>query len=99
MLPSHLLRMVNVCVSGNYADPAIREKIKLQCIPFLSKHRREVLAGIYIGRHNRPAGFIFKMIEDARLIRRTLAHAHQHLLIMEPVTNVFSFKSATRPKS
>lgn len=96
MLPSHLLRMVNVCVSGDYADLSVREKIKHQCIPFLTKHRCEVLAGSYVGRHDRPANFIGKILEDARLIRRTLSHAHRHLVKVEQTNNVVSLMSSTR---
>lgn len=96
MLPSHMLRMVKVCVSGDYLDPAVREKIKRQCIPTLSQHRREVLAGSYTGRQSRPTGFVSKMLADAQLIRRTLAHAHHHLMKAEPINNVVSFESALR---
>ena len=70
MLPSHLLRMVSLCISGDYQDAAVRARIKEKCIPFLAKHRREVLAGSYNGRHVRPAGFIrkdgFGITEKAR---------------------------------
>lgn len=99
MLPSHMLRMVKICVSGDYFDPAVREKIKRQCIPILSKHRREVLAGSYSGRQSRPTGFASKMLADAKLIRRTLMHAHQHLMKAEPITNVVSFNSPSRRRS
>lgn len=94
MLPSHLLRMVSLCISGDYQDTAVRTRIKEKCIPFLSKHRREVLAGSYNGRHARPAGFIRKMITDTQLIRRTLAHVHGQLIVAEPTTNVISFRAA-----
>lgn len=96
MLPNHMLRMITVCVSGNYADPTVRDRIKGHCIPTLSKHRREVLGGSYVGRHSRPAGFMASMLGDARLIRRALAHAHRHLLVAEPVSNVVSFASFAR---
>lgn len=96
MLPTHMLRMIKVCVSGDYTDPAVRERIKRHCIPTLSKHRREVLGGSYAGRHVRPAGFMANMLDDAQLIRRTLAHAHRHLLVAEPVSNVVSFASFAR---
>lgn len=94
MLPSHLLRLVSLCISGDYQDPAVRTRIKEKCIPFLSKHRREVLAGSYNGRHARPAGFISKMIADTQLIRRTLAHAHGELILADSTSNVISFHAA-----
>lgn len=96
MLPNHMLRMINVCINGDYADPAVRERVKRHCIPTLSKHRREVLGGSYAGRHGRPAGFMANMLGDAQLIRRSLAHAHRHLLVAEPVSNVVSFTSFAR---
>lgn len=96
MLPSHLMRMISVCLSGDYNDPAVRQRIKLQCIPQLSQHRREVLCGSFKGRHDRPVGFIFKMVEKAQLIRRTLVQAHQCLNVKEPCTNVLSFAAAAR---
>lgn len=94
MLPSHLLRMVSLCISGDYQDPAVRARIKEKCIPFLSKHRRDVLAGSYHGRHARPAGFISKMVADTRLIRRTLVHVHGMLTAAEATSNVISFRAA-----
>lgn len=99
MLPSHLLRMVSLCVSGDYADPSVRHRIKNQCIPYLSQHRRNVLAGTFNGRHSRPAGFIGKMIEDSQLIRRTLSHSHHLLVATEPRGNVVSFEAAVRRKA
>lgn len=102
MLPSHLLRMVSLCISGDYQDPAVRTRIKEKCIPFLTKHRRDVLAGSYRGRHTRPAGFISKMIADTQLIRRTLTHVHGMLTDAETKNNVISFHAAamrrTAPK-
>lgn len=95
MLPSHLLRMVSLCISGDYQDAAVRARIKEKCIPFLAKHRREVLAGSYNGRHVRPAGFILKMIEGTQLIRRALAHAHISLTALESTSNVISFHAAS----
>jgi len=94
MLPSHLLRMIHLCASGDYLDPEVRNRIKSQCIPDLSKHRREVLAGIFSGRHVRPHGFISKMTQDSRLIRNTLEHAHQHITANERSNNVLSFAAA-----
>jgi hypothetical protein len=99
MLPSHLLRMVNVCVSGDYSDPAVRQRIKQQCIPFLSQHRRELLAGSFPGRHSRPVGFIRKVSGDAQLIRRTLSHTHALLHVAEPVSNVVSFAAAAQRRA
>lgn len=99
MLPSHLLRMVSQCVSGDYQDPSVRTRIKERCIPFLSQHRREVLAGSYNGRHARHAGFISKMIADSRLIRRALAHAHKSLMAMDATSNVLSFQAAARRRA
>ncbi|MCF5371966.1 hypothetical protein [Pseudomonas syringae] len=99
MLPSHLTRMISLCINGDYEDPAVRERIKLQCIPLLSQHRREVLSGTFKGRHCRPAGFIVKMAEKVRLIRRTLAHAHRDLIISESGTNVISFQAAAQRRA
>ncbi|HBP1602125.1 TPA: hypothetical protein L5U90_003225 [Pseudomonas aeruginosa] len=99
MLPSHLLRMVNLCVSGDYADAGVRDRIKNQCIPTLRQHRRDVLEGSFTGRHSRPVGFIRKMIEDSKLIRRTLNHTHQQLIEAEPRHNVFSFEAAARRRA
>lgn len=99
MLPSHLLRMVYLCVSGDYADPGVRHRIKNQCIPYLRQHRRNVLAGSFTGRHTRPVGFIGKMIEDSQLIRRTLIHSHQQLIAAEPRGNVASFEAAARHRA
>lgn len=94
MLPSHLMRMISVCVSGDYNDPAVRQRIKLQCIPQLSLHRREVLCGSFKGRHDRPSGFIRKMNEKTKIIRQSLVHAHRKLNDLEPATNVISFQAA-----
>ncbi|MPQ71463.1 hypothetical protein [Pseudomonas sp. MWU12-2323] len=99
MLPSHLMRMIGVCVNGDYNDPAVRQRIKFQCIPQLSQHRREVLNGSFKGRHDRPVGFICKMVKNAQLIRRTLTHAHQCLNLKEPCTNVLSFAAAQRRRN
>jgi hypothetical protein len=99
MLPNHLLRMVNLCVSGDYADAGVRNRIKNQCIPLLRQHRREVLAGSFNGRHSRPVGFIRKMIEDSQLIRRALTHTHQQLIAAEPRHNVISFEAAARRRA
>lgn len=99
MLPSHLLRMVNLCVSGDYADAGVRDRIKNQCIPHLRQHRRDVLAGSFTGRHSRPVGFISKMIEDSQLIRRTLTHTHQQLVAVELRDNVVSFEAAARRRA
>lgn len=99
MLPNHLTRMISVCINGDYQDPAVRERIKLQCIPLLSQHRREVLSGTFKGRHSRPAGFTFKMAAKVRLIRRTLAHAHRELNITESGSNVISFQAAAQRRA
>nr|WP_192963478.1 hypothetical protein [Pseudomonas fluorescens] len=99
MLPSHLLRMVSLCVSGDYQDPAVRTRIKEKCIPFLSKYRREVLVGSYNGRHARHAGFISKIIANTQLIRRTLSHAHGRLTSLEATSNVLSFQAAAQRRA
>lgn len=99
MLPSHLLRMVSLCISGDYQDPAVRARIKEKCIPFLSKHRRDVLAGSYHGRHARPAGFIRKMTADTTLIRKTLLHVHGMLSAAEATSNVVSFQAAAERRA
>lgn len=99
MLPSHLLRMVSLCVSGDYQDPAVRTKIKEKCIPFLSKYRREVLVGSYNGRHARHAGFISKIITNTQLIRRTLSYAHGCLTSVEATSNVLSFQTAAQRRA
>jgi hypothetical protein len=96
MLPTHLKRLIGDCINGDYEDPAVRRHIKLQCIPLLSQHRREVLSGSYKGRHGRPAGFICKMLENSRFIRRTLGHAHSCLIAFETSSNVLSFESAAQ---
>lgn len=94
MLPSHLLRMVSLCISGDYQDPSVRTRIKEKCIPFLSKHRREALAGSFNGRHARPSGFISKIVADTQLIRRTLMHVHSMLTAADATNNVISFHAA-----
>lgn len=99
MLPSHLLRMISVCINGNYADPAVLERIKLQCIPALARHRREILAGCFTGRQSRPSGFIAKKIADSQVIRRTLAHAHFHLIAQGNSSNVISFTAAAQRRT
>lgn len=33
MLPSHLLRMVSLCISGDYQDAAVRARIKESASP------------------------------------------------------------------
>ncbi|MFL1449243.1 hypothetical protein ACI77O_12680 [Pseudomonas tritici] len=96
MLPSHLLRMINVCLNGNYDDPGVREHIKLQCIPYLNQHRREVLAGSYSGRHQRPSGFISKKVSGTMIIRRAVAQAHKRLVAHSASSNVLSFSAAAK---
>lgn len=98
MLASHLLRMISVCLNGDYQDPAVRNQIKQQCIPHLSQHRREVLAGTYAGRHLRPAGFISNKIAGTLIIRQALAHAHRNLVELEN-SNVLSFAAAALSRS
>lgn len=97
MLPTHLLRMVSLCVSGEYQDPAVRTRIKEKCIPFLSQYRREVLVGSYSGRHARHPGFVSKMIANTQLVRRTLSYAHGRLTAIEGKNNIIPFRSAARP--
>lgn len=99
MLPSHLSRMLSVCINGDYADATVRQRIKSQCIPYLSQHRREVLAGSFKGRHIRPCGFVQKMMEKARIIRQALAYAHQRLIASEPANNVISFQAAAQRRA
>jgi hypothetical protein len=99
MLPTHLMRLISVCINGDYEDPAVRKRIKLQCIPVLSQHRREVLSGSFKGRHARPVGFICKMFDNARIIRRTLDHAHKCLNAFEVPSNVYSFEAAAQRRS
>lgn len=94
MLPSHLSRMINECVAGNYADQAVRERIKNRCILFLSRHRRELLVGSYVGRHERPAGYIQQVLHKASLIRKVVNHAHQQLILAGQPNNVVSLQAA-----
>lgn len=94
MLPSHLSRMLAVCVSGDYANPSVREDVKSRCIPYLSRHRREVLLGSYEGRHERPNGYVERVLTNARLIRLAVNHAHSMLLATGVKSNVVSFQQA-----
>ena len=94
MLPSHLSRMLNECLRGDYNDPTVRERIQSRCIPYLSRHRREVLAGSFEGRHHRPAGYVRQVIGKASLIRKVLNHAHQQLNLAGVQSNVVSFRDA-----
>jgi hypothetical protein len=88
--------MINECITGDYADPGVILRIKHQCIPALARHRREILAGCFTGRHKRPAGFIGKKVADTQIIRRALAHAHNQVLAQAKSSNVFSFAAAAR---
>ncbi len=92
-LPIHLSRLVGECLNADYDDFAARTHLKAQCIPFLGQHRRELLAGSFVGRHSRPPGYLEMIRQKAKLIRDVLTHAHQEISSREQ-SNVVSFADA-----
>ena len=88
-LPIHFARMAAVCVHGDLADPRVVQEIKEVCIPRLSQHRRELLAGSYLKRHDRPQGFISAILSKSATIQGALNTAHRRLMTQGP-SNVIS---------
>ncbi|KKN96115.1 hypothetical protein LCGC14_0170440 [marine sediment metagenome] len=88
-LPIHFARMAAVCVHGDLADPRVVREIKEVCIPRLSQHRRELLAGSYLKRHDRPQGFISAILSKSATIQGALNTAHRRLMTQGP-SNVIS---------
>jgi len=99
MLPTHLTRMLHACIISDYADPAVREFIQSQCIPVLSRHRREILSGNFGSRHALPGGNIEQVVTTTRLIRRVLQYAHHELTLFGACNNVVSLRAAAERRA
>ena len=95
LLPSHLCRMVSLCMSGDYQSEIVRERIKKVCIPRLNQHRREVLVGSYLNRHCRPEGYVSNLLYKAWVIRQALSSAHEGLRHTER-SNVIAFPTTRK---
>ncbi|MBA1280557.1 hypothetical protein [Stutzerimonas stutzeri] len=94
MIPSPLLRTVSSCINIDLSDPAARQRLIQNDLPALRSHRWLLLVENFEGRHARPAGYIAKVLQDTRLIRRTLAHALEKLAQAKPSSNVADLHAA-----
>lgn len=96
--PAHISRMIRQCLEADYAKDDERRHIKKKVVPYITRHRREILTGSFEGWLNRDGEYRRDILERSKMMRSVLNFTHSQIVKHE-ASNVVSLLGHKRKEA